>query len=304
MSRKVLSSPPLMVRRRRATPVALRPPGKAVAAIARELLDVLEAPALLVDGAFEIRGSNSAFEKTHGVSGRAARLVEESGVRPDLRAVVREALRLGGEARSDVSTGDGSLLLRARPIRPAGEELVVVTVEDVAETVRTSEETRQLREICARLLDSSVDGIFAFDRDLRFTIWNRSMERISGVTAVEALGRSALLVIPDFMRSGAEAHFRQALEGKAVFTKTTPFRRLEPGRAVVSEGFYAPLHAGDESISGALGIIRDVTGAVRTEEALKDSEERYWKLLEDSLTGNFVATAEGHIVACNAAFVR
>jgi PAS domain S-box-containing protein len=31
-----------------------------------------------------------------------------------------------------------------------------------------------------RMIDASVDGIFAFDRDCRIIAWNRAMQRISG----------------------------------------------------------------------------------------------------------------------------
>ncbi|MCK9306970.1 MAG: PAS domain S-box protein [Methanoculleus sp.] len=38
--------------------------------------------------------------------------------------------------------------------------------------------------------------------------------------------------------------------------------------------------------------------------ALQESEERYRRLFEDDLTGDFVTTADGRIIACNPAFVR
>lgn len=41
----------------------------------------------------------------------------------------------------------------------------------------------------------------------------------------------------------------------------------------------------------------------RTEAALRESEEGYRRLFEDDLTGDYVATPEGRILACNPAFV-
>jgi PAS domain S-box-containing protein len=41
----------------------------------------------------------------------------------------------------------------------------------------------------------------------------------------------------------------------------------------------------------------------QTEAALRESEERYRRLFEDDLTGDYVATPDGQILACNPAFV-
>lgn len=40
------------------------------------------------------------------------------------------------------------------------------------------------------LLDSMADGVFTLDKEGNITLWNRSMERISGYKAEEVLGKS------------------------------------------------------------------------------------------------------------------
>jgi PAS domain S-box-containing protein len=42
----------------------------------------------------------------------------------------------------------------------------------------------------------------------------------------------------------------------------------------------------------------------RSEVALRESEEQYRQMFEDDLTGNFISTPEGKILACNPAFAR
>jgi PAS domain S-box-containing protein len=42
----------------------------------------------------------------------------------------------------------------------------------------------------------------------------------------------------------------------------------------------------------------------RSEVALRESEERYRQMFEDDLTGDFISTPEGRILACNPAFAR
>ena len=48
--------------------------------------------------------------------------------------------------------------------------------------------------IANQIIDSMADGVFTMDTNGRISSWNRSMERISGYTAVEALGRSCELL--------------------------------------------------------------------------------------------------------------
>ncbi len=53
-----------------------------------------------------------------------------------------------------------------------------------------------------------------------------------------------------------------------------------------------------------LGIITDIGEQKRTEEALKISEEKYRRLFEEDLTGDFIATQDGTLLACNSAYLR
>ena len=46
------------------------------------------------------------------------------------------------------------------------------------------------------LLEANVDGIIAFDREFRYTTWNRAMERISGVKREDVLGKCAFDLFP------------------------------------------------------------------------------------------------------------
>ena len=52
------------------------------------------------------------------------------------------------------------------------------------------------------------------------------------------------------------------------------------------------------------GYIFDDTERKKTEESLKKSEEKYHRLFDEDLTGDFIATLKGEIIECNPAFAE
>ncbi len=52
------------------------------------------------------------------------------------------------------------------------------------------------------------------------------------------------------------------------------------------------------------GVNQDITERKRSEEKLRQSEERYRQFFEDDLTGDFISTVDGRILSCNPAFAR
>ncbi len=51
-------------------------------------------------------------------------------------------------------------------------------------------------------------------------------------------------------------------------------------------------------------VLRDVTEEKRAEAALRESEAKYRRMVDDDITGNFVSTPDGRLLDCNPAFVR
>jgi PAS domain S-box-containing protein len=111
--------------------------------------------------------------------------------------------------------------------------------------------------LLTRLIDASVDGMFAFDRDFRLVAWNRAMERISGFTRAEVLGKSALEIFP-FL------HETKILEGKEAVSQNHPYGPSETG---VFESHYTPLLDDTGSVAGGIAVITDITTRKQAEEA-------------------------------------
>jgi PAS domain S-box-containing protein len=144
---------------------------------------------------------------------------------------------------------------------------------------------RQVR-FSDRLIDSSVDGIIAFDPELRYTVWNPGMERIAGLPADQVLGRNAFEIFPFLVEIGEDRFFREALAGREATSFDRPYVVPESGQEGFFEARYAPLYGERGQIIGGLAVIRDVTERKHAEE------ERARLLREQAARAEAEATAE------------
>lgn len=132
------------------------------------------------------------------------------------------------------------------------------------------------------LLEASVDGIMAFDRECRFTAWNRAMECISGLRRDDVLGKRAFDVFPFMEETGEFRYFLEALAGKSVVGENRPFAVPQTGRAGFFEGYYSPLRAEAGEIIGGVGVIRDITERKRVEDVANEAHQRLTFHVENS----------------------
>src|SRR5262245_19384916 len=81
----------------------------------------------------------------------------------------------------------------------------------------------EMRAVFERLINSSVDGILAFDRDCRYTVWYPGMERIFGISQLQALGKCVGDLFPDLEATGERQFYLEALAGGAVVGRERPY---------------------------------------------------------------------------------
>jgi PAS domain S-box-containing protein len=152
--------------------------------------------------------------------------------------------------------------------------------QEICERNKAEENLRNQMEFSERLIDSSADGIIAFDREIRFTVWNPPMERVTGVPRENVIGKNAFEMFPYLKETGEDQSYLSVLDGKPVTSKGRPYYIQETGREGYYEAHYSPLRSEDGEIIGGLAIIRDITQRKQMEEVLRESEARYRHLSE------------------------
>jgi PAS domain S-box-containing protein len=135
------------------------------------------------------------------------------------------------------------------------------------------------------LIDASLDGILAFDRACHYTAWNAAMERISGLRSEEVVGRPAFDLFPFLKETGEDKYFYEALAGRSAVAESRPYTIPETGHRGFFNGYYSPMRDASGEVIGGVAIIRDITARHETEEALRESEERYRAFIANSSEG-------------------
>jgi PAS domain S-box-containing protein len=120
------------------------------------------------------------------------------------------------------------------------------------------------------LLEANVDGIIAFDREFRYTTWNRAMEQISGVKREDVLGKHAFEMFACLTDTGEDQFYREALSGSSVVAANRPYLIPQSGRQGFFDGYYSPRHDERGEVIGGVAIIRDVTDRKIEASAIDD----------------------------------
>jgi PAS domain S-box-containing protein len=142
------------------------------------------------------------------------------------------------------------------------------------------ESEKQFRE----LVENANDIIYTHDLEGNFTSVNPAVTRIYGYTTEEALQLNiAQIVDPEYLPL-ARQKIREKLED---VPRTGPYELLtysKEGEPIWVEVSTRLLEREGQPI-GVLGIARDITERKRAEEALRESEERYRSVVENSHAG-------------------
>jgi len=115
-----------------------------------------------------------------------------------------------------------------------------------------------------RLLDASIDGLFAFDREGRITAWNAAMQRISGLGSEAVLGQRMEEIFPFLRAEGAESCLAAALAGRESVYESHSYG---PAGTGVFASRYAPLTDDNNNIIGGVAVITDISVRRHAEDA-------------------------------------
>lgn len=153
--------------------------------------------------------------------------------------------------------------------------------EDITELKRVSEELKESNERFRLLIESSQDGILAYDKEFRYTLWNKAMEQMSGMSREEVVGKIAFEVFPFLERVGAGASFRNAVKGKPSIRLAMPYNVPQTDRHGYFDNTHFPLFDARGEIIGGMAIVGEATRRVQAERRL-NAQHAVTRVLADA----------------------
>jgi PAS domain S-box-containing protein len=158
----------------------------------------------------------------------------------------------------------------------------VAFVLDLSAKKTAEKAAREADELNRQILSEMQEGICVHDRNLRYLHFNPVMERITGQSAKNVLGKHPLEIFPVLKDMGIYADLERALLGESRTSPDLPYhaKGTTETRWTRTESF--PLRDLSGAITGVIAVIHDITELKGTEEALRDSERRLSEALRRS----------------------
>jgi len=176
---------------------------------------------------------------------------------------------------------------------------------DVTERRRVEDELATERDLLRALLDNIPDRIFFKDTASRFLRCSRSMaERLGAADPRQVVGKTDFDFHP---KDQAQEYFDD--EQRILASRQPLISKLERQADVIGRNIWAsvtkvPIIAQSGEVTGLIGLSRDVTQLKLTEQALRQAEEKYRTIYENSVEGIFQTTRDGHFISANPALAR
>ena len=206
------------------------------------------------------------------------------------------ALRFGGQGGEQAGLGaDGAPAYR-------------VMLSDITELKRAEELIEEERNLLRSIIDAIPDEIVVKDLERKFVLANEGCLRALGKqTLDQVMGfRDEDLISERFARDSREKEIHVLTSGETLFNDIPEPRRNpntgELERVIMSTK--TPLHDRSGRTIGLVTVNRNVTELQRAQESLRQSENRFRTVWNNSLDAMRLTDADGNIVMVNPSYCR
>jgi two-component system, cell cycle sensor histidine kinase and response regulator CckA len=175
---------------------------------------------------------------------------------------------------------DGRYLPVQVHLTALSHDIMMAVFQDISQHQGAEEALRKANEALNVVYNSATAAIVGLDRQSRVTFWNPAAEKLFGLTREEVIGK----LYPAVPEECCEA----VMAGRS-------FNFLEIRRKRKDDSFFhavasvGPLRNEKKEVNGLIAIMFDITQRKQAEGALKQSEQLYRSLVENTQDGYFIS---------------
>ena len=242
--------------------------------------------------------SNPESAKLTGINladrvGKSFETIWPDGQAKDLKARLVEVMHTGRPYESEnFSCRDDKLkeFYNIKAFRLPDNHLAV-SFENITAKKEAEDALAQSRERFRLLFENSFDVIYMGDQVFRPTYFSPSVERMTGYTPKELMKLPLEGLVSPRSLGQAKEYARQRYESEALGQNDNKSRGVllevirRDGEPIWIELVTTPIRDEDSMFKGVVGVIRETTDRVRTEQVLQESETLFRELFDNMSNG-------------------
>lgn len=212
-----------------------------------------------------------------------------------------------------------NVLFSGRFIEIEQEHYVLTLAHDITERKRAEELLQSSYRFLNDIIDFLPDATFVIDRNGRVITWNRSIEKITGISKSDIIGRGnyeyaipfygqrrSLLIDLALLSDEAfeNSNYNHVSKDGDILCAEAYVPKTKKGKGAFMWGMASKLRDASGNIIGAIESIRDITERQYIEKKLQESEKQYRTFFSTSRDCVFISTTDGRLIEMNDAGIE
>jgi PAS domain S-box-containing protein len=254
---------------------------------AGQILDTMTDALILLEPDGSIRLSNRATlellecnEKELNGTQFGALTADKESADNFLEKTMRTGKSINEELIFSTKTGKNiPVLISASVIQDRTKTIVgfVVLARDITERKQLEESIRYH----ASLVETVSDAIVSSDKDYKIITWNKGAEEIYGWRKEEVIGKNILDILKPVYLNAVIEDMRGSMD-RIGYWEGESIQQKKDGTKLNSLDSVSMIKDAQGNNIGAVSVFKDITERKHMEEALKESEERFFKAFRAS----------------------